>query len=285
MKSFKELFFEVEEPKAKGEKRFKDKHVIKKTGHPVANDTQFTPKTQKKKRQADLDSPEDEAVYEETDLDEKYVLKHKKTKEVLDYFDDYEDAKDAHDGLGKEKANHGIFKQSKKDSSLRHRNQGTSMREETDLVEALQQGNIFHYLMPWKYKNTSNVRREIERADTNELLDLLIQYNEMISGGGDAMDAGPQGRKQFVLLKKELLRRGFDKKDITYMKSDNVHKFYEETEELSERELTSSEKDKLENIVKSMKTKKEEFKKRYGDKWKSVMYATATKVAKKNEEN
>ena len=46
-----------------------------------------------------------------------------------------------------------------------------------------------------------------------------------------------------------------------------------------EREMTAAEKDKREEIVLSLKKKEKEFKERYGDKWKEVMYATATKMA------
>ena len=52
---------------------------------------------------------------------------------------------------------------------------------------------------------------------------------------------------------------------------------------LSERELTHPETKEKERIVKGMKKKKSDFKDRYGDDAKAVMYATATKTAKKNE--
>ena len=52
-------------------------------------------------------------------------------------------------------------------------------------------------------------------------------------------------------------------------------------QQFSERALTKSEEEKKEEIVKSMKNKKSDFKKRYGDDDKSVMYATATKIAKR----
>ena len=52
-------------------------------------------------------------------------------------------------------------------------------------------------------------------------------------------------------------------------------------ERLAEEEMSDAEMKKRENIVKSMKDNKAEFQKRYGDKWKSVMYATATKQAMK----
>jgi hypothetical protein len=50
--------------------------------------------------------------------------------------------------------------------------------------------------------------------------------------------------------------------------------------ELDERELSSSEKDKKEDYVKGMKKGLSGFKERYGKDAKSVMYATATKMAK-----
>lgn len=65
MKTFKQLISEVAEPKAGDEKRFKDKHMVAKTNHPAAEEDQFTAKTNKKKRLADLDKGEDEEVYEE----------------------------------------------------------------------------------------------------------------------------------------------------------------------------------------------------------------------------
>ena len=56
----------------------------------------------------------------------------------------------------------------------------------------------------------------------------------------------------------------------------------EEVEELDERELSKGETTEKERIVKGMKKSLAGFKARYGDKAKSVMYATATKAAKKD---
>jgi hypothetical protein len=52
-----------------------------------------------------------------------------------------------------------------------------------------------------------------------------------------------------------------------------------------ERTLTTGETKKKEHIVKSMKKNVGGFKKRYGEKAKSVMYATATKMAKNEEDS
>lgn len=48
---------------------------------------------------------------------------------------------------------------------------------------------------------------------------------------------------------------------------------------IKEEKMTSAEKTKREDIVKAMKKKTAGFKERYGDRWKDVMYATATKTA------
>lgn len=51
-------------------------------------------------------------------------------------------------------------------------------------------------------------------------------------------------------------------------------------DELIERSLTDSEMEDREDAVKGMKKNKNYFKNKYGDRWKEVMYATATKMAK-----
>jgi hypothetical protein len=56
----------------------------------------------------------------------------------------------------------------------------------------------------------------------------------------------------------------------------------EEAEQVDERELSAGETAEKERIVKGMKKSLAGFKSRYGDKAKSVMYATATKAAKKD---
>jgi len=54
-------------------------------------------------------------------------------------------------------------------------------------------------------------------------------------------------------------------------------------ETIEEREMTGSEMEKRETIVKSMKKGMQGFKDRYGDRAKNVMYATATKQAMKED--
>ena len=53
--------------------------------------------------------------------------------------------------------------------------------------------------------------------------------------------------------------------------------------DLDEKKLTEPETKEKERIVKGMKKDKKDFKKRYGDDAERVMYATATKQAKKRK--
>jgi hypothetical protein len=58
---------------------------------------------------------------------------------------------------------------------------------------------------------------------------------------------------------------------------------YEDTSEMMGEEMSDAQMEKREKIVKSMKKKQGEFKEKYGNKWKDVMYATATKMAMKEQ--
>ena len=58
--------------------------------------------------------------------------------------------------------------------------------------------------------------------------------------------------------------------------------FTEEIDTIEEKTLTEPEMKKKEEVVKSMKKKLPGFKERYGERAKNVMYATATKMAKKD---
>lgn len=64
------------------------------------------------------------------------------------------------------------------------------------------------------------------------------------------------------------------------VREEPVNPVREEVEQVEERTLTEPETSKKEEIVKSMKKGVKGFKQRYGDRAKSVMYATATKIAK-----
>jgi hypothetical protein len=62
----------------------------------------------------------------------------------------------------------------------------------------------------------------------------------------------------------------------------NKRMYGEEVDQIDERSLSTAEKTAMEKNVKGMKKSVEGFKARYGKDAKSVMYATATKMAKKD---
>jgi len=70
-----------------------------------------------------------------------------------------------------------------------------------------------------------------------------------------------------------------------HISSEDQEEVYESVQEgtVSEAEMTDAQKAKREEIVKELKKKMSEFKDRYGDKATDVMYATATKMAMKDE--
>jgi len=74
-----------------------------------------------------------------------------------------------------------------------------------------------------------------------------------------------------------------EKKRIADLEQDEVEDVYEAVE-FSEEEMTGAQRVKKEKIVKELKKKMSEFKDRYGDKATDVMYATATKMAMKDDE-
>jgi hypothetical protein len=65
-------------------------------------------------------------------------------------------------------------------------------------------------------------------------------------------------------------------------KTTGVKEMPESYQQIDERELTKGEAKKKEDYVMGMKKKLSGFKQRYGERAKSVMYATATKMAKKD---
>ncbi len=87
-------------------------------------------------------------------------------------------------------------------------------------------------------------------------------------------------KKQPELAKGSIQAVKQEETEIAVIDADKANGVQIET--IDEREMTSGEMEKREKIVKSMKKGLEGFKQRYGDRAKSVMYATATKQAMKD---
>lgn len=105
-------------------------------------------------------------------------------------------------------------------------------------------------------------------GDEQQFMDKhIIQKTDDANGNGDEVFSGTGVNK--VDRKKE--RHGYEPGEDAA-----VH----EEKEINERELSKGEMKKREDIVKGMKKGLKDFKSRYGKDAKSVMYATATKLAK-----
>ena len=85
----------------------------------------------------------------------------------------------------------------------------------------------------------------------------------------------------FDISKKKSPKPG-KKPKRTKAEKEKLNRFLKATgaKEIDERKLSKGEEKEKEKIVKGMKKSKSDFKKRYGDDAESVMYATATKIAK-----
>jgi len=94
-----------------------------------------------------------------------------------------------------------------------------------------------------------------------------------------------KGGPSYAEVKAEIEKREAEKKEKKAKKDDKIDDLLssirnEETQ-LDERTLSKKEMSKREEIVKSMKKNKKGFEERYPGRGKEVMYATATKMAKK----
>jgi len=82
-----------------------------------------------------------------------------------------------------------------------------------------------------------------------------------------------------------LMKAGYSMEDIMQMASElrkmNPHPA---DVQVAERKLSKAEEKEKEKVVKGMKKSKKDFEKRYGDDAESVMYATATKMAKEKKD-
>ena len=184
MKTFKDIISEVAEPTARREKAFKDKHVIQKIGHPLADEGQFTAKKTKrdKTKKASMHNGEDVAVYEEVEeLDEL-------SQETL---------RNYHAKAGADR-----------------------LKAKAEVEKGM-------------------ARKKFTPASAQKTADSYKRFQKRGKGMTTAAN------------------------------------------KMDEEKMSDAEMKKREDIVMGMKKSKADLKKRYGDRWKSVMYATATKNAMK----
>lgn len=115
---------------------------------------------------------------------------------------------------------------------------------------------------------------EMAKSQSRTIVDAAEELQAML--GDD--DNLPEWVQKKISLAQEYIDSARD-----YLKSNRPEADGEETM-IPERELTKPEMAQREKYVKSMKKSKGDFEKRYGERGEEVMYATATKMAKKKAE-
>lgn len=128
------------------------------------------------------------------------------------------------------------------------------------------------------------IREEFDSYLEEEVIgrrNLKVKFQKLLS----ALGAERLATQMFIYYDKESLN------DIlTYIASMNSVSLDEPQvqevapQELGETHLTPGEESERERIAKGMKSSQNDLQKRYGDRWKEVMYATATKLAKEELE-
>lgn len=135
-------------------------------------------------------------------------------------------------------------------------------------------------------KYAGSEAKSAEREDKKSRGKHIHGMADSVEVDGDLVDEAKDDSYLETDMKK---RQKNNEKAIEAMKKTKAHadmvkaarKHFEELE-LDERVLDTAEKGEKERLVKGMKKSASDFKKRYGERAKSVMYATATKMAKHN---
>lgn len=289
MRSFKNFISEKVEPargikpKAGDEAKFMDKHVVDVRDDPH-NDKEtkdgIKNSPAKKKRMADNDQASAEAAYEEmdpvgkedddvdndgdSDESDEYLKKRRKaikkavSKEGTQkpYVSSDRDGKHVMNSSGKVDK---TFPDMNSANAYLKKNYNRLMKEDTDDNPA----NRWHLCAKQVVHETwgEGVCIETQHADPD--MEGNVDWYDVMFGHG-------------VETKVSISELKVTKSE------DHVHSSYK-MKKKKMNEMSDAQMKKREEIVKSMKDKTADFKKRYGDNWKSVMYATATKQAMKEE--
>lgn len=152
------------------------------------------------------------------------------------------------------------------------------IKDPGDLKSAAEKKKFFNYVDSQYTAKNESTRKVNEAKKGGPLNDL---YNKVLDKGKKLGDWNMQSYFEWE-NRIYMLKRGqaFPKGTVDEFKK-KAQPGLLKTLKLSERKLTEPEKKEKERIVKGMKKVQGDFEDRYGkDKGKSVMYATATKLAK-----
>ncbi len=150
-------------------------------------------------------------------------------------------------------------------------------KSHNDAVRHVMDAAGVHSSTPIRYiKDKKQMNEEVERIDELSTNTLKSYHNKALK------DMKAKGEKLGMRsgTKKDWKRIHGMETAKSKMYSKGVDPFKEEVESVTERTLSEPETQEKERIVKGMKKGLQGFKQRYGERAKSVMYATATKLAK-----
>jgi hypothetical protein len=150
-------------------------------------------------------------------------------------------------------------------------NRSTRVNEDfSNLIDSFKSGGLK------ALEEGMKTRKEMKEEADNEQFHAEVEKAKKKNSGEDRNDKGVAAAS-VQAVKNEQTHTEIQVIDMT-----DPYDIKSETIDLEERSLSEPEADKKEEIVKSMKKKMSGFKERYGDRAKEVMYATATKIAKKD---
>ena len=135
-----------------------------------------------------------------------------------------------------------------------------------------------------KAKLKQIIKEELQVVLTNEEVEEMFgeEVRDKVENMEEAlgMDQEAQLSTEVIPL---LMQIAGGNKNVASEMVDKLGSLISELPELDERKLTKGEEKEKEKVVKGMKKSKDDFKKRYGKDAESVMYATATKIAKEKQ--
>lgn len=142
----------------------------------------------------------------------------------------------------------------------------------------LEEGEEAHAQFQKYHNDTATLLKKIHQGLSKHYTNVTSKnsYNNGVAHWGHVGDI-KHIHRQLQDIHDSILQQG------EYAKPQKITKLGEDTE-LDERTLTTGEMKKREDVVKGMKKNLKGFKSRYGEDAKSVMYATATKLAKEEVE-
>jgi preprotein translocase subunit YajC len=219
-------------------------------------------KSDARRREAGVGKAIDRLAKEEVEeLDEAMTRKH--FQQVADVIKSHPDQEKRNE-LAKHHA--GIFKASNPrfDHSRFYQAAGANIKEEVEELDELSNKTLTDYETRARFSSDPKHREGAQQA------------RKKVSGMSDRLRQGklnnPMMKSKPSMSKEET--------EIQVINADIANGV--DQVDIEERSLSEPEMKKKEEIVMSMKKKMPGFKERYGDRAKEVMYATATKMAKKD---